>query len=650
MKDGWIKIACVTPPLHVADCIANAEEIIQYAKEAADSGAKMILFPELCITGYTCGDLFLQETLIRGAQDALLSILTETKWLSAIIIVGLPFVNGNALYNCAAVCYQGQILGMVPKKNLPNYGEFYEMRHFTPAPKTVCTITPPQTMQEKGVSTPFLFGAEQIFTCTELADFSFGVEICEDVWVGETPSVKMAQMGATIIANLSCSDEIIGKEEYRRTILKAKSGSLFCAYAYADAGFGESTQDMVFAGHNLILENGSILAESELFANGIIYGDVDVQRLSGDRRRSNTFTPASSDTIIQTLFSMKLTKTNLTRKIDPMPFVPSGDRELSQRCERILTLQATGLATRLRHIGCKTAVVGLSGGLDSTLALIVMVHAFRICKLNPSGILSVTMPCFGTTDRTYQNACRLAASYGATLREIKIQDSVRQHFHDIGHEEAIHDVTYENSQARERTQVLMDLANQTGGIVIGTGDLSELALGWATYNGDHMSMYAVNASIPKTLVRYLVNYEATQTEESLASVLRDVLDTPVSPELLPPESDGTIAQKTEDIVGPYVLHDFFLYHVLRFGFAPHKIYQLALLAFSGTYEPATILKWLKKFYWRFFSQQFKRSCLPDGPKVGSVTLSPRGDWRMPSDACVTLWQKDLEAIDETESR
>lgn len=643
MKDGWIKIACVTPPLRVADCTYNAEKIIELAAEAAANGAKLIVFPELCITGYTCGDLFLQETLLQGAETALCSILEQTKQWNAVVVTGLPFAHQGTLYNCAAVCYQGQILGMVPKQNLPNYSEFYEMRHFTPGPDA-CDMTHPLSLHTNP-AVSFPFGAKQIFTCKQLPNFTFGVEICEDVWVGDTPSVTMAKSGASLLLNLSCSDEIIGKEDYRRTILKAKSGSLLCAYAYADAGFGESTQDMVFAGHNLILENGSILAESQLFTQGILYGEVDVQRLNGERRRSNTFCAAKPEEAAPVrYFSMQAEKTTLTRHIDPAPFVPSGSAELSQRCEKILTLQAMGLATRLRHIGCKTAVVGLSGGLDSTLALIVMVHAFQICGLDPAGMLAVTMPCFGTTDRTYQNACRLAQAYGATLREIPIQKSVRQHFTDIGQSEDVHDVTYENSQARERTQVLMDLANQNGGIVIGTGDLSELALGWATYNGDHMSMYAVNASIPKTLVRYLVAYEASQADSALRAILQDVLDTPVSPELLPPEKDGTIAQKTEELVGPYALHDFFLYYVLRMGFLPHKIYEMACLAFRGTYDTETILKWLKKFYWRFFSQQFKRSCLPDGPKVGSVTLSPRGDWRMPSDACVALWQKDLETL------
>ena len=645
MKDGLIKIACATPLLHVADCEYNTMQIIAQAKEASYNGAKIVVFPELCITGYTCGDLFLQETLLNGAKAALCHILQETIQLSTILIVGLPYAYQNALYNCAAVCYQGKILGMVPKQNLPNYGEFYEMRHFTPGKDAAELKNSFATLYNGKEKMTFPFGAKQIFSCMELPEFTFGVEICEDVWVGDTPSIRMAQMGATLIVNLSCSDEIIGKEDYRRTILQAKSGSLLCAYAYADAGFGESTQDMVFAGHNLIVENGAIVAESQLFSHGILYGVIDVQKLQGERRRSNTFDATfSTENISKVSFTMPLTQTILTKQINPAPFVPNKNTELSKRCERILTLQATGLATRLKHINCKTAVVGLSGGLDSTLALIVMVHAFRICGMNSSGIIAVTMPCFGTTDRTYQNACRLAKAYGATLREIPIQNSVRQHFQDIGHNESIHDVTYENAQARERTQVLMDIANQTSGIVIGTGDLSELALGWATYNGDHMSMYAVNASIPKTLVRYLVAYEASHTETALSSVLRDVLDTPVSPELLPPKEDGSIAQKTEDIVGPYALHDFFLYYILRFGFSPHKIYRLAQSAFAGTYDKTIILKWLKKFYWRFFSQQFKRSCLPDAPKVGSITLSPRGDWRMPSDACISLWQKELDTL------
>ncbi|MBR7085337.1 MAG: NAD(+) synthase, partial [Oscillospiraceae bacterium] len=464
------------------------------------------------------------------------------------------------------------------------------------------------------------------------------------LWTADTPSVKLAQNGANLIFNLSASDEIIGKADYRRTIIKAKSGSLLCAYAYADAGVGESTQDMTFAGHNLIAENGSVLAESKLFESGLTIADIDVSRLASEKRRMNTFQSKNTEEFHSVEVYLPLTETKLERYISPLPFVPSDRVVLDSRCEEILKIQAIGLATRLKHIGCKTAVVGLSGGLDSTLALIVMTHAFDILGLDRSGILAVTMPCFGTTDRTYTNACRLAEAYGAELKEIDIKESVRQHFKDIGQDESNHDVVYENGQARERTQILMDIANQRNGIVIGTGDLSELALGWATYNGDHMSMYAVNASVPKTLVRYLVAYEAGHTETTLQTVLQDILDTPVSPELLPPDETGNIAQKTEDLVGPYELHDFFLYYMLRFGCKPSKIFRMAKHAFSGKYSDDIILKWEKKFYWRFFSQHFKRSCLPDAPKVGSVTLSPRGDFRMPSDACANIWLKELEQM------
>ena len=642
MKDGLIQVACVTPPLRVADCTYNAEQIVSAFQKAAADGAKLVVFPELCLTGYTCGDLFLQETLLNGAKISLSDILEQTKDISAILVVGLPYALEGALYNCAAVCYAGKLLGLVPKKNLPNYSEFYEMRHFAKGPDANGTLSVTWHQNAEVYVVPF--GALQVFSCAELPDFSFGVEICEDVWVGDTPSVAMAKSGATIIVNLSCSDEIIGKENYRRTILQAKSGSLLCAYLYADAGVGESTQDMVFAGHNLILENGSILAESKLFTQGILTAVVDVQRLAGERRRSNTFLSEPMNTAQKTTFSMALTETAMNRYIDSTPFIPHGSQMLSQRCEKILMLQATGLATRLKHIGCKSAVVGLSGGLDSTLALIVMVHAFQLCHLDPAGIVAVTMPCFGTTDRTYQNACELTRRLGATLKEVDIRKSVTCHFEDIGQDINCHDVTYENGQARERTQVLMDLANKSGGMVIGTGDMSELALGWATYNGDHMSMYGVNASVPKTLVRHLVCYCADTCEDRrLGEVLYDILDTPVSPELLPPE-DGKISQKTEDLVGPYELHDFFLYYVLRFGYAPGKIYRIAGKSFAGVYDDETILKWLKKFYWRFFAQQFKRSCLPDGPKVGSVAVSPRGDLRMPSDACVRLWQRELEKL------
>ena len=642
MKDGFVRIACATPALKVADCDFNTEQIISLIKEAHERGVKIVCFPELCITGYTCGDLFLQTALIGSAENNLLRLVRETAELEIISIVGLPFVYDCKLYNCAAVVYKGDILGIVPKVNLPNYSEFYEARHFAAGSATDYEVN-------VGSFAP-TFGINQVFQYEELPDLTFGVEICEDLWVSESPSLRLAQNDCTLIFNLSCSDEIIGKAEYRRMLVKAKSGELVCAYAYADAGIGESTQDMVFAGHNLICENGSVLAESKLFSDGLTVADVDVTRLVHERRRMTTWHSAPKNENTEyyiNRFSMPLTPTVLDRKIYPHPFVPSDKAVLDDRCEEILAIQSVGLATRLKHIGCKTAVVGLSGGLDSTLALIVMRHAFDRLGLDPKGMIAVTMPCFGTTDRTYHNALKLAGAYGATLREIDIKKSVRQHFEDISHDESVHDVTYENGQARERTQILMDIANQCGGIVIGTGDLSELALGWATYNGDHMSMYGVNVSIPKTLVRYLVAYEAAHAEGVLHDVLLDILDTPVSPELLPPDQNGEIAQKTEDLVGPYELHDFFLYYHVRLGFTPGKIFRLARIAFADVYDPRTIMKWEKKFYWRFFSQQFKRSCLPDGPKVGSVTLSPRGDWRMPSDASAAVWVKELEEIEKT---
>ncbi len=636
MKDGFIKIACATPELKVADCDYNADKITELIKDAFQKGVKVICFPELSITGYTCGDLFLQSALLNSAEENLLRIVNETAEMEIISIVGIPFAYVNKLYNCAVVIYKGEILGIVPKKNIPNYSEFYEARHFTKGFESDFDAV----IGGKSVS----FGTNQIFECNDISGFTFGVEICEDLWVGNTPSIKLAESGATIIFNLSASDEIIGKSEYRRTIVKAKSGSLICAYAYADAGIGESTTDMVFAGHNIIAENGSVLAESKLFQNGLSIADIDIYRILHERKKSTTWNHIDHNFTINN-FNMNISENNLSRNFPQTPFVPSAKTDLDQRCEEILNIQSVGLMTRLRHIGCKDVVLGLSGGLDSTLALIVCVHAFDMLGLDRKGIHTITMPCFGTTDRTYNNACRLAESYGADLEEINIRNSVNQHFSDISHNPDVHDVTYENSQARERTQILMDKANQYSGIVIGTGDLSELALGWATYNGDHMSMYAVNSSVPKTLVRWLVNYEADISENPLKSVLLDVLDTPVSPELLPPDECGKIAQKTEDLVGPYELHDFFLYYMMRFGFSPSKIFRIACLSFKDKYSTETIMKWEKKFYWRFFSQQFKRSCLPDGSKVGSVTLSPRGDWRMPSDASVHIWIKELEKIE-----
>lgn len=642
MKDGFVKIACASPDLRPADCEYNARNILDSIREADRKHARIVCFPELSLTGYTCGDLFLQETLLDASEYYLNWIAEQSRNLDLFCIVGLPFRFQSKLYNCAGVICHGQILGIVPKTHIPNYGEFYEARHFTSGRNllTSCKIC--------GQSVTF--GTNQLFRCAEMPELCFGVEICEDLWTAETPSVKLVQHGANLIFNLSASDEIIGKADYRRTIIKAKSGSLVCAYAYADAGIGESTQDMVFAGHNIIAENGSILKESGLFQQEMIFADIDLKKIASEKRRMNTsenhlnYNNLNHSDFRINDCSITPAITPLERYIPKRPFVPDDQKILDNRCEEILLMQSVGLRTRLQHISCKNAVLGLSGGLDSTLALIVTVHAFDQLGLPHDGITAVTMPCFGTTDRTYTNACRLAEAYGVTLREIPIQDSVRQHFKDIQHEESNHNVVYENGQARERTQILMDIANQINGIVIGTGDLSELALGWATYNGDHMSMYAVNASIPKTLVRYLTAYEASRREGMLREILLDILDTPVSPELLPPDPDGQIAQKTEDLVGPYELHDFYLYYMLRFGFRPGKIYRMACTAFENLYSPETILKWLKVFYRRFFTQQFKRSCLPDAPKVGSVTLSPRGDFRMPSDASVNLWMKELENL------
>nr|WP_308506261.1 NAD(+) synthase [uncultured Agathobaculum sp.] len=637
MQDGFVKIAAATPDLRVADCAYNASEIIKQAKQAAAKGAHLIVFPELCLTGYTCGDLFLQQTLLDGALAALETVCRETAGLNAAVVVGLPLMQQGKLFNVAAVLCGGKIEGIVPKQFIPNYSEFYEARHFVSG-----AGVPFQTVSLLGQDTLFAGGEPLVFQCNGMPDFSFGVEICEDLWVADPPSTRLAQAGATVIVNLSASDEIIGKGSYRRDLVRQQSARLLCAYLYADAGFGESTQDLVFAGHDLIAENGALLAESRLFDRGVIYADIDVQRLMHERRRMNTFTVEHSP-MVAALEIQPGANALADRTFPRTPFVPASKALRDERCEEILTLQATGLATRLRHTHARTAVVGLSGGLDSTLALIVLVHAFDMLGLDRKGILAVTMPCFGTTARTKGNAEKLADAYGVTLQTVDIKAAVDQHFSDIGQSKDDLSVTFENGQARMRTLVLMNLANKNGGMVVGTGDLSELALGWATYNGDHMSMYGVNASIPKTLVRYLVAYEADRAIGELSDVLYDVLDTPVSPELLPPK-DGEISQKTEDLVGPYELHDFFLYYMLRFGYPPRKIYRIARKTFAGAYDDATIKKWLVTFIRRFFTQQFKRSCLPDGPKVGTVTLSPRGDWRMPSDACAALWLEQAENL------
>lgn len=642
MRDGFIKVCACTPKIKVADVDYNVGEIIKLMSDAEDNGAKVIVFPELCVTGYTCQDLFLQGKLLDKALEGLDRIIDASNGLDALIFVGVPLEVDGKLYNTAAAIYGGNLLAFIPKKNLPNYAEFYEVRHFYPG------FADPVCIGYKGMDV--LIGQNIIFTTPAVKGLQIACEICEDLWVADTPSTRHAMNGANLIVNLSAGNEIIGKTEYRRMLVKSTSARLVCGYVYCDAGDGESTQDLVFPGHNMICENGTTLAESKCFTTGSIYADIDIERIRTERRRMTTFNVEDPSAVrdnnnyAKITFDIEQKETRLDRKFYSMPFVPASDTERNERCEHILAIQSEGLKKRLIHTGVKKAVIGLSGGLDSTLALLVMAKAFDLAGLDSEGIIAVTMPCFGTTDRTYQNALTLAKSLGATLKEINIEKAVRVHFEDIGHDENDHSVTYENCQARERTQVLMDIANKEGGLVIGTGDMSELALGWATYNGDHMSMYGVNASVPKTLVRHLVKYYAdTCGKSELSAALLDVLDTPVSPELLPPEN-GNISQKTEDLVGPYELHDFFLYYMLRCGFAPAKVFRVAKQAFEGVYDDETILKWLKTFYRRFFSQQFKRSCLPDGPKVGAVAVSPRGDLRMPSDAVSKVWLEELEML------
>ena len=636
MKQGFVKVAAVTPDIRVADVEFNKEQICRKMDEAAASGAKIIVFPELCVTGYTCSDLFTQDVLLDHAREVLTEIAAHTRDMDALVFVGAPLAVDGELYNVAAAMNYGKILGLTTKTFLPNYGEFYEMRQFREGPEKAREI------EFDGEMVPF--GPNILFTAKQMEHLIVAAEICEDVWSPVPPSIEAVREGATVIVNCSASDETIGKATYRESLIEGQSARLIAGYIYSNAGEGESTTDLVFGGHNLIAENGTILAESKRFENGIIYSEIDVNRLMSERRKNTTFKTAKERTLTRVPFDIEITETELTRVFPSRPFVPSENRERAKRCEEILTIQAMGLKKRLEHTHAKCAVVGISGGLDSTLALLVTAKAFDALGLDRKHIISVTMPCFGTTDRTYNNACKMSLSLGAELREVPIAAAVMQHFKDIGHDPEDHSVTYENSQARERTQVIMDIANANGGMVIGTGDMSELALGWATYNGDHMSMYGVNASVPKTLVRHLVQYYADTTDDKeLQEVLYDVLDTPVSPELLPPK-DGKIAQKTEDLVGPYELHDFFLYYFLRFGYAPSKIYRIAKYSFAGEYDDETIYKWLRTFCWRFFAQQFKRSCLPDGPKVGTVALSPRGDWRMPSDACVASWMRDLEQV------
>ena len=636
MQYGFLRCAAVSPTLRVADCEYNAQAVIKAMQQAEGDGVRLLCLPELCLTGYTCSDLFLQQTLYEGAEKALVQILEASRGLNMVVLVGLPVQVGGKLYNCAAVLCRGRLLGLVPKTHLPNYAEFYEKRHFFPGPRTARTVV------LAGQEVPF--GTDLLFACRQMPDFVLGVEVCEDLWAPVPPSCRHALAGATVVANLSASDETVGKAAYRRDLVCGQSARLLCGYLYADAGHGESTTDMTFAAHNLIAENGALLAQTEPFGEGKAISEIDVGRMRQERLRNTTFEP--EDTGYTTVcFDLTLTDTPLSRAFSPTPFVPDSTDARSERCELILRIQAEGLAKRMEHTHAACGVIGISGGLDSCLALLAAVRACKVLGRSPKDIVAITMPCFGTTQRTRSNAEILCDALGVQFREINITNTVQSHFADIGQDDKTYDVTFENCQARVRTLELMDYANKNGGFVIGTGDLSELALGWATYNGDHMSMYGVNAGIPKTLVRHIVRYVADScTSEELRDVLLDILDTPVSPELLPAAEDGTIAQQTEKLVGPYELHDFYLYYVLRCGFGPAKIYHIAQAAFAGKYTSDVLLYWLRNFYRRFFAQQFKRSCLPDGPKVGSVTLSPRGDWRMPSDACNTLWMRELETL------
>lgn len=635
MRDGFIKVAAGTPKIRVADCGYNAGRIIDLMKQAAEQGVKILALPELCITGYTCGDLFLQETLLDGTEAAMERILRETGDLDLLAAVGLPLRHHNKLYNCAAVIHKGRVLGVIPKSFIPNYGEFSEGRCFAPAPE-----------EDRGWSVELAgqkvaFSTHQFFVCENVANLIVGVEICEDLWRADAPSRELANHGTTIILNLSASNEHAGKGAERRRLVAGQSACLTSGYVYACAGDGESTTDLVFGGHNLIAEDGALLAERR-FETGLTVSEIDVNRLAYERRRITTFANRCKEYFTPVCFRLEVEETKLTRAVPTNPFMPA-ESEKNERFEEVMTIAALGLKKRLEHTCASAAVIGLSGGLDSTLALLTTVRAFDMLGRDRKGIIAVTMPCFGTTARTRSNAELLAEELGTSFREVDISAAVRQHFEDIGQSMDDHSVTFENGQARERTQVLMDIANREGGLVIGTGDLSEMALGWCTYNGDHMSMYGVNSGIPKTMMRHLVAHVAQQQGGRLGQVLQDILDTPVSPELLPPK-DGEIAQKTEDLVGPYELHDFFLYYAIRWGFGPRKVLRLAQYAMGGRYDREMLLRWLNNFYRRFFGQQFKRSCMPDGPKVGSVSLSPRGGLTMPSDAVSTLWLAELEDL------
>ena len=641
MNYGFVKVAAAVPLVQVADCFYNIEKIEGLMRQASEKGVQIIAFPELSVTGYTCLDLFAQQTLLNGAEEALLQLVSNTADLDILTIVGVPLRTENRLINAAVVFQKGAIRGVVPKTYLPNYKEFQEQRWFTSATE----------LRESTISIgkeEYPMGSHLLFRSGRL---TAGIEICEDLWVPVPPSSLLTMEGANIIFNLSASNELIGKHAYLRSLICQQSARCMAGYVYASSGFGESSTDLVFAGNGIIAENGNLLAESPRFTmeEQLVISEIDIETLQNDRQVNTSFMygtsglPKEKAQVVD--FQVRIPDGfSLTRPVDPHPFTPSGEA-LKERCEEIFHIQVAGLAKRLVHAHAQTAVVGISGGLDSTLALLVTVMTFDALKMPRGQIIGITMPGFGTTDRTYTNACDLIRSLGVTLKEIPIKEACLQHFRDIDHDPSVHDVTYENSQARERTQLLMDVANQKNGLVIGTGDLSELALGWATYNGDHMSMYGVNGSIPKTLVKYLVEWVANhKVDDASRLTLLDIVDTPISPELIPADENGNIKQKTEDLVGPYELHDFFLYHFLRFGSHPSKIYFLAQKAFAGIYDNATVKKWLYTFFRRFFQQQFKRSCLPDGPKVGSVSLSPRGDWRMPSDAVSRLWLEEIERI------
>ena len=643
MNYGFVKVAAAVPHVQVADCFYNIQQMEGLMRQASDKGVQIIAFPEMSVTAYTCLDLFAQQTLLKNAEQALLKLVSDTADLNILTIAGSPLVTENRLINAAIAFQAGKILGVVPKTYIPNYKEFQEQRWFTSATE----------LRDKTVSIgdrTYPLGSHLLFTAGQV---KVGIEICEDLWVPVPPSSLLAMEGANILVNISASNELIGKHHYLRSLICQQSARCMAGYVYASAGFGESSTDLVFAGNGIIAENGTLLEESPRFTmqEQLVISEIDIENLQNDRQVNTSFMHGTSTLLADETITIPFALSEnsgqpvLTRSVDPHPFTPSGDA-LKERCEEIFQIQVAGLAKRIVHTHSRTAVVGISGGLDSTLALLVTVMTFDALNIPRNQILGITMPGFGTTDRTYTNACDLIRSLGVTLKEISIKDACLQHFKDISHNPSVHDVTYENSQARERTQILMDVANQENGMVIGTGDLSELALGWATYNGDHMSMYGVNGSIPKTLVRYLVEWVAhNRVDEASRATLLDIVDTPISPELIPADENGNIKQKTEDLVGPYELHDFFLYHFLRFGSSPAKIYFLAQQAFGGSYDKETIRKWLHTFFRRFFQQQFKRSCLPDGPKVGSVSLSPRGDWRMPSDAMATLWLKEIEELD-----